>query len=98
MTDTITAANSRQTDAVTANTRLTDSVSRLPQYWEISTIAPPPSPDSAAVTKVLTLLACETGASASAWKRDTITLSAISTSREMSDCSAAGSDRRTSVL
>ena len=42
---------------LTANTLFTAWIFCFTQYWEISTTAPPAIPVSAAVTKVLTLLA-----------------------------------------
>ena len=74
-------ANSRQVAVDTAHTVRMRAVSRLPQYWLISTTAPVARPVSPAFTKVVIALDCATAERALAPVRVTITLSAITTSR-----------------
>jgi len=68
-------------------------MSFLPQYWAIKTEEPPTRPVRAAVTKAVMLFTWE----AAAWAKtpsgvkETIMLSATTTSRLSSDCRAMGS-------
>ena len=75
-------ANSRQAAAATEQMVLMRFISRLPQYWEISTTAPVARPLSPAVTKVVMALLCATADKAYAPVRVTITLSAMTTSSD----------------